>query len=180
VVDVRPVEAFAAAHVPGSVSIPLRPEFASWLGWVVPDRAPVVFVLDRDQDRTELVRQARNIGYEELLGELDGGLAAWRAGGHAVGSVPVVPVAAWTGAVIDVRLRAEFAAGHVPGSANVELGAITEVDLPAGPVAVMCGHGERAMTAASLLARGGRPDITVLTGGPGNWARHHRALDTGA
>jgi hydroxyacylglutathione hydrolase len=180
VVDVRPVEAFAAAHVPGSVSIPLRPEFASWLGWVVPDRAPVVFVLDRDQDRTELVRQARNIGYEELLGELDGGLAAWRAGGQAVGSVPVVPVAAWTGAVIDVRQRAEFAAGHLPGSANVELGAITQVDLPAGPVAVMCGHGERAMTAASLLARSGRPDITVLTGGPGDQARHQRALDTGA
>jgi hypothetical protein len=36
------------------------------------------------------------------------------------------------------------------------------------------------MTAASLLARGGRPDITVLTGGPGDWARHQRALDTGA
>jgi hydroxyacylglutathione hydrolase len=180
VVDVRSVEAFAAAHVPGSVSIPLRPQFASWLGWVVPDGAPVVLVLAGDQDRTDVVRQARNIGYEVLLGELDGGVPAWQAQGHPVASIPLAPVAAATGPVVDVRQRAEFAMGHVPGSANVELGTIGDGRLPAGPMAVMCGHGERAMTAASLLASGGRTDITVLIGGPDDWARHHGALDTSA
>ena len=35
IADVRPVEAFAAGHVSGSLSIPLRPKFASWLGWLV-------------------------------------------------------------------------------------------------------------------------------------------------
>jgi hydroxyacylglutathione hydrolase len=34
----------------------------------------------------------------------------------------------------------------------------------------MCGHGERAMSAASLLARAGRSDVTVLEGGPDDWA----------
>ncbi|MGH2599006.1 MAG: MBL fold metallo-hydrolase, partial [Dehalococcoidia bacterium] len=33
------------------------------------------------------------------------------------------------------------------------------------PVTVMCGHGERAMTAASLLARTGRIDVSVIVGG---------------
>ncbi|HVM39624.1 MAG TPA: MBL fold metallo-hydrolase, partial [Acidimicrobiia bacterium] len=56
VVDARPVDAFARGHVPGSVSIALRPQFASWLGWIVPADTPVVVVLDEGQDRAELVR----------------------------------------------------------------------------------------------------------------------------
>ena len=43
----------------------------------------------------------------------------------------------------------------------------------------MCGHGERAMTAASLLARAGRRDTTVLIGGPDDWAAIHGTLETG-
>ena len=39
-VDVRPVPDFAAGHLPGSVSIPLRPAFATWLGWLVDDDGP--------------------------------------------------------------------------------------------------------------------------------------------
>jgi 3-mercaptopyruvate sulfurtransferase SseA len=35
----------------------------------------------------------------------------------------------------------------------------------------MCGHGERAMTGASLLERAGRRDLTVLLGGAGDWSK---------
>ena len=34
----------------------------------------------------------------------------------------------------------------------------------------MCGHGERAMGAASVLARAGHSDLVVLDGGPEDWA----------
>lgn len=34
----------------------------------------------------------------------------------------------------------------------------------------MCGHGERAMTAATLLERAGHHNLGVLVGGPGDWA----------
>jgi hydroxyacylglutathione hydrolase len=34
----------------------------------------------------------------------------------------------------------------------------------------MCGHGERAMTGASLLQRAGHRDLTVLLGGPSDWS----------
>jgi rhodanese-related sulfurtransferase len=34
----------------------------------------------------------------------------------------------------------------------------------------MCGHGERAMTGASLLALRGRTDVSVLDGGADTWA----------
>ena len=34
----------------------------------------------------------------------------------------------------------------------------------------MCGHGERAVGAASLLERAGHHDLAVLVGGPDDWA----------
>ena len=43
--------------------------------------------------------------------------------------------------------------------------------LPTGPVVTMCGHGERAATAASVLERTGHRDLAVALGGPDDWAR---------
>jgi hydroxyacylglutathione hydrolase len=178
VVDARPVDAYARGHLPGSVSIVLRPQFASWLGWVVPADTPVVVVLGPDQDRADLLRQARNIGYDQLLGELDGGVDTWAAAGHDLETIPVSPVEHASGTVVDVRQQGEYETGHLPGAVSVELGSIEESDLPIGPLAVMCGHGERAMTGASLLARHGR-QVTVLTGGPEDWSAVNGRLETG-
>ena len=180
IIDVRPIDAFGRGHLPGSVSIELRPQFASWLGWVVPEGEPIVFVLGDDQDRGELVRQARNIGYETLFGELEGGLDAWRLTGRDLESIPVERVERYDGTIVDVRQANEYAAGHVPGALSAELGELRADVVPAKPVGVMCGHGERAMTGASLLARAGRRDVTALTGGPGDWAQAHGRLDTTA
>jgi glyoxylase-like metal-dependent hydrolase (beta-lactamase superfamily II) len=62
IVDVRAIEQYARGHIPGSLSIALRPVFASWLGWLVDRDRPLLFVLAPDQDRRELVRQAVGIG----------------------------------------------------------------------------------------------------------------------
>lgn len=171
-VDVRPVEAFAAGHVPGSLSIPLRPQFASWLGWLVERHRPVVFVAGAGADRDELVRQCLAIGYERLAGELAGGIDAWAAGGRSVATVALVGPGEALGTMVDVRQRNEFAAGHVHGALNMELGdsAAHASALPAGLLTVMCGHGERAMSAASILAAHGRADVSVLVGGPADVA----------
>jgi hydroxyacylglutathione hydrolase len=171
-VDARPIGAFAAGHVPGALSIPLRSAFATWLGWLVADDRPLAVVMDPDQDRADLVHQCLKVGYERLAGELDGGMAAWRAAGLPEAQIPIAEVADQTGGtVLDVRQQGEFAAGHLPGAHHVELGALASADeLPAGPLAVMCGHGERAMTGASLLQRAGHRDLTVLVGGAGDWS----------
>ena len=172
VVDVRPVPEFAAGHVPGSLSIVLRPAFASWLGWIVPDGRPLVFVVGEGQDRAELVRQALKVGYENLLGELAGGVAAWHEAGFELTRIPLVEPGAVEGPLLDVRQNAEYVGGHVPASIHIELGSLDATDGPApGPITVACGHGERAMTGASLLARAGRSEVAVLDGGPEDWSR---------
>ena len=169
VVDVRGIAAFAGGHVPGALSIPWRAQFSTWLGWLVPRSRPAVVVADPGVDRDDLVWAAHRIGYEQLVGELAGGMDAWVAAGRDVAVTPLVDAGAAPGRrVVDVRQRAEFTSGHAPGAVHVELGSLTQRTrpVPDGPLLVHCGHGERAMSAASLLERAGRHDVAVLAGGP--------------
>lgn len=171
VIDVRPVASFAAGHLEGSLSIPLRPQFGSWLGWLVEEDRPLVFLLGPDQDGAEVVRQCLAIGYEHLLGRLGGGVASWPAS-EPLERTPLVAARMLAGQpVLDVRQADEFRAGHLPAAVHVELGSLADsIDsVPSGPMAVMCGHGERALTAASILARAGRSDVSVVVGSPSDW-----------
>jgi rhodanese-related sulfurtransferase/glyoxylase-like metal-dependent hydrolase (beta-lactamase superfamily II) len=172
VVDVRTVADFAAGHIHGAVSIPLREQFATWLGWTMPAGVPLGFVLADGQDPAEVAWQALKIGYDDLAGRLDGGMAAWRVDGGPSETTELV-TAGRIGSrpVLDVRQAAEYADGHIPGATHVELGDLPTrtQDAPAGAV-VMCGHGERAMTAASLLQRAGHDGLAVLAGGAPDWA----------
>lgn len=117
----------------------------------------------------------RKIGYERLAGHLAGGMPAWLAAGHPRASTAFVTAGqAPDGPYLDVRQEAEYAAGHVPGALHLELGDLARhaADAPAGAV-VAYGHGERAMTAASVLERAGHPGVTVLDGGPAEYAAAH-------
>lgn len=170
-IDARTIDAFAHAHIPGALSIELRPAFASWLGWLVNADAEIVFILDDEQRSDELVRQCLDVGYERLAGCLRGGMRTWIDAGLPVSSIELVSADALTSNVVDVRQANEFGEGHIPGARNIELGAIAHVALPAGPVTLMCGHGERAMSAASILEANGARDVCVLAGGPEDWAK---------
>ena len=173
VLDVRPVRDYAAGHVPGSVSIPLREQFATWLGWLLPPDVPIVVVRNPDQDPAEILWPALAIGYRGLAGELAGGLTAWTAAGGQLRTTALVgPSTMDAAVVVDVRQRSEHDTGHLPGAELVELGELAgrAVDLPGGSATVMCGHGERAATGASLLERAGRTDLSIFVGGPEDWA----------
>jgi hydroxyacylglutathione hydrolase len=188
VVDVRPAADYAAGHIPGALSIPLREQFATWLGWLLPDTAPLVFVTGPGQDLNEIVWPAYKIGYERLAGHLTGGMPAWLAAGHPHNTTAFVTADRTpAGPYLDVRQQSEYAAGHVPGALHLELGDLAGAagdaagDAPGVPdgAVVACGHGERAMTAASLLERAGRTSVTVLHGGPDDYAAAHgTALET--
>jgi glyoxylase-like metal-dependent hydrolase (beta-lactamase superfamily II)/rhodanese-related sulfurtransferase len=181
IVDARPVRSWAAGHIHGAVAIPLRPQFGSWLGWLVADDRPLVFALDLGQDAEELVRQARTIGYENLVGLTAGAVDAWQAGGVPVATTELLDARSLDRPVIDVRQASEHALGHIPNSLHVELGDIARraTSVPTGALAVMCAHGERAASAASLLERAGRTDVAVVIGGPEGWAAGGAKLASG-
>jgi len=183
VVDARPVGGYAAGHLPGALSNPLRPAFATWLGWLAAPERPIVVVRDPEQDPEEIAWQALKIGYENIAGDLAGGVDAWRTAGQPLARTALLGPDDVDGRlVVDVRQESEFAAGHLPGALHLELGAVAARggSLPRRSIAVMCGHGERAASAASLLERAGRPGVAVLLGGPEDWAEQTgRRLETG-
>ena len=171
-IDARPVERFAAAHVRGAISIPLRSVFASWLGWLAPADQPLIIVRDADQDAAEIAWQAAKIGYDNIIGELDGGMTAWTAAGHDTAAIPLTGAGQLDGRrLLDIRQRSEYLDGHLPNAMHVELGDIAQraSEVPDEPTVVMCGHGERAMGAASILERAGHHNLVVLHGGPDDW-----------
>jgi rhodanese-related sulfurtransferase len=168
-VDARPIVEFSRAHALGSLSIELRSVFASWLGWLVALDQPVVFVLGETTDRDDLVRQCLTVGHDAILGELAGGVAAWADAGLPVASIPLVAPDAMAPTVLDIRQHNEWEAGHLPGAIHVELGDLPKAAVPDGPVTVMCGHGERAMSGASILEAEGHTSVSVLAGGPRDW-----------
>ncbi|MGH3660613.1 MAG: MBL fold metallo-hydrolase [Micromonosporaceae bacterium] len=182
-IDVRPIAEFAASHIPGALAIPLRPAFGSWLGWLTPYDRHLIAVRNADQDPAEIAWQTAKIGHVNLSDELAGGMPAWTGAGHAADSTRLAPPAEVDPTqVLDVRQRSEFESGHLPGAVNVELGELPDraAHLTQTPTLVMCSNGPRAMGAASILERAGHRGLTVLAGGPEDWASATgRRLDTG-
>lgn len=183
-IDTRPAADYAAGHVTGSLSIPFRDAFATWLGWVVPPDRPLVLLRGDEEGAADIAWQAAKVGYDSVVAELAGGLAAAVEAGMPVSRTrQVLPHQVIAGQrVLDVRQASEYASGHLPGARHLELGALAADPGTATEAAViMCGHGERAMTAASLLEAAGHPSPAVLVGGAPDWAAAHGAtLQTGA
>ncbi|MCH8850534.1 MAG: MBL fold metallo-hydrolase [Chloroflexi bacterium] len=177
VIDVRPIAAYAEAHIPGSLSDSLRDDYATWLGWLVPPDTRLLFVIG-DESLQRVVEQSMLVGYERFAGWLEGGIEAWTAAGKPVEQSALVDAeqarkALLSGAIaLDVREPAEVQAGRIEGAIDVPLGTLeANVDhLPKDrPIVAYCGHGERAATAISILERAGFEGLLNLDGGFEAW-----------
>jgi rhodanese-related sulfurtransferase len=177
VVDVRPVEGYAQAHVHGSLSDAFRASFATWLGWLAPEGARLLFVAD-GVDIERVVDEALLVGYEDFGGYLEGGFEAWERAGLPMASSVVVDSDGGRKAVVDgaalldVREMDEYAAGHIEGAINVPLGSLRAnlERVPRDrPVVTFCGMGERSTSAASILEGAGFREVRSLEGGMRAW-----------
>jgi glyoxylase-like metal-dependent hydrolase (beta-lactamase superfamily II)/rhodanese-related sulfurtransferase len=182
VLDVRAADEFGAEHVPGALNIGLGGQFAIWAGSLMPPGTPVIIVAESAEKVDEAVLRLARVGLDEVRGYLRGGVAAWRASGRAVASVPQIPVAELRQMlaeqpglqVLDVRRPPEYASGHVPSARSAPLAQlanqITALNLdPARPLAVICAGGYRSSAATSILARHGYHKLLNVTGGTSAW-----------
>jgi hydroxyacylglutathione hydrolase len=131
VVDVPPVRDVAAGHLPGTIAIPVRAQFATWLGWLLDPAVPIVVVRNPEQHPADILGPALNIDFENIAGELAGGIPAWRAAGGPLVTTRLVGPHHVAGQVLGIRQDSEYAAGHMPDAVHIELG-----DLPAHPESV--------------------------------------------
>jgi rhodanese-related sulfurtransferase len=190
VVDVRTELQFDEAHIPRAISITARRAgFGSKLAWLARPEQPLVLVGRDDEDALEAAALAAAVGLRNLAGYLAGGMTSWREDKLGVGRVERLTVpelhARWEAGdglqILDVRERDEWDAGHIPGSVHEPYHDIEAIPdgIDAGrPVAAICGSGQRAAVAASLLARYGAADaIHVVDGGVPMWRREGWPID---
>lgn len=177
--DVRPGEQFVAGHVPGSVSIPLSGQFASWAGTILGLTARPVLIGESQEQLVEARTRLARVGLEHERGYLQGGVEAWKAAGFPLGLVRQITVEALheqlqadSLQVLDVRREPEWEAGHVEDASWWPLDNFKvsppEIDNGA-PIAVHCKGGYRSLIACSLLQRAGFKNVANVIGGFDAW-----------
>jgi len=181
VVDVRSKEAFAAAHIPGAINIPVSPSLPTWAGWVVPYGKPLLLVAESPGQMKSVATHLVRVGFDDLHGYLDGGIEAWETSGFpltALDTISVRDLAGWLQrdpaglTVLDVRAAGEWRGGHIEGALHIHGGKLSErlAEVPREkPVVVVCGSGYRASIAASFLQREGYTQVANVAGGMTAW-----------
>ncbi|SOD01816.1 hydroxyacylglutathione hydrolase [bacterium JGI 053] len=190
VVDTRRGDAFAARHVPGTLSVPLGKSFTTWAGSVVPFGRPFSLIVE-EECAGEAIRDLAMIGLDQVEGAFaPEAVDAWvRAHGPAGRGLDLaadeLEARRLTGTieVVDVRNASEFDAGHLPGAVNLPLGRLADRlgELPRGrTLAVHCQSGARAGVAISLLRARGFDDVVHVAGDYAGWQAAGRPIEKGA
>lgn len=178
IVDIRPAEEYAKAHLPLSVNIPAGPSFSNWCGSIVPYSQPVVLVGDSIESIEDASLQLKLIGIKVisyyLLNE-----ASIAAHGKQLHSFPVIAAEELAERmkteeiyVLDVRTPTEWASGHIKNAHSVEFTNVSKelANLPQDLlIATVCARGNRASIAASLLEKNGFTKVCNIKGGMQGW-----------
>ncbi len=166
VVDLRGRRAFAAGHVPGSLSFEGGDSLVPNLGWLLPPGTPVTLIGDGPEQIAVAQRDLARIGVDRIAGAAgppDG--SAGRLASYPVSDFAhLAPVHRQRrAAVLDVRRRLEWSASHIEGALHIPLHRLPAwmPDLPSGPIWVHCQAGYRASVAASMLHAAGR-EVTAI------------------
>jgi len=168
-VDVRARTAFASAHLYRSINVEHGIQFTTYLGWLLPEDAPLVLMAETNEVAVAAQRDLTRIGIDELAGRYVGRLPP-PALRKIVRSYPVrgfaelAEVRHLPGHVtLDVRRQDEWETGHLEGAVNLPLHELTEhvTELPQGTLWIHCAAGFRAGIAASLLERAGRQVVLI-------------------
>ena len=173
-IDVTPAAEFAAAHVPGTINIPLN-MLVQWSGFFVDYDQPVHLIAEPSAV-PDVLKRLRSIGIDKVCGSFD--VAAVKASGlrtesYRSESPQQLRQRIESGEVklLDVRATTEFQDGHIPRSEHRFLGKLQrEIEAidRTQPVVAQCQAGGRSAIATSILQRAGF-DVTNMSGGFNAW-----------
>lgn len=189
VVDGRSSATFGAGHIPGSINVQLSSsEFEQRVGWMTPDDAPLILLMDKDEEAQEAIYKMAFIALNtRVAGFLEGGIEAWMEAGKHAESVRQLDVhdlrhkLSINGLqVLDVRDSEEWDEGHIenahflPYTRMVDQltssAQLNTLPLEKGQeIAVTCATGKRSSTAISVMKRQGFTNLFNVTGGMEAW-----------
>ena len=180
IIDVRTEAAYASAHIPGSISIPLK-NLPSFVGWFIPVGAKILLVTEGGYPE-EAIKHLYRTGYDNILGYLNKGIISWHMAGKKSESINTVTVDKLCTLldtepeerfILDIRAEEEIEEeGEIKDAVNIHLTQLPEHynELPqTKPIYIFCGSGLRSMTAASLMQNQGFINQRVVLGGLVAW-----------
>ncbi len=177
VLDTRHANEFTEGFVPGAVFIGLEGRFAEWAGSLLPFDKPLLLITPAGKEEEAVIRLSR-VGFDKMVGFLEGGFETWRNAGERtdmiinvepdelVMDMPHDPNLL----VVDVRRETEFADGHLKDALNLPLNEMTDLAELAQfddtqNLYIHCAGGYRSVIAASLLKSHGVHNLRNVTGG---------------
>ncbi len=175
ILDTRGAQTFNKGFIPNSINIGLKGDFAPWVGALVPDvKQEILLVTEAGQEEEAILRLAR-VGYDNVIGYLDGGIETWVASGQEVDTITSITpdeladkMAEEKVLVIDVRRPGEFSAEHIDGAKSLPLDYISELmaEFPKEQTMyIHCAGGYRSMIASSILKSRGFDNLVDVAGG---------------
>jgi len=177
VLDVRNAADFAKGHIPRSINIGLKGDFAPWVGALIVDVKQALLLVTAEGDEKESITRLSRVGFDNVVGYLKGGIETWEAAGKETDRVNRISAEEFASefkekesVVIDVRKDTEYAAEHVDEAFNRPLAFINEWFnglAEREDFFLYCGGGYRSMIAASILKARGIHNFKEVDGGFG-------------
>jgi hydroxyacylglutathione hydrolase len=172
ILDTRKADDFEKGFISGSLNIGLNGQFAVWVGTLIDIHKPIVLVTESGKEEESILRLAR-VGYEKVLGYVEGGVNTWDEELEKVKSITASEMKTEMEKgvqVIDVRKPVEWNVAHVKDAIFLPLADfpdILENINKEKSYIVHCGGGYRSMTAISIMRSKGFKNLTNVYGGFG-------------
>lgn len=174
ILDTRNSGDFAKGFVPQSINIGVKGDFAPWVGALIVDvKQPILLVVD-EGNAEEVVTRLSRVGFDNVLGYLEGGIEAWKSADketdtvHRISAEQFAQEVEADNVVIDVRKESEYASEHVVDAYSKPLAYINDwiKDIhPQEHFYLHCAGGYRSMMAASILQARGYRNFSEVDGG---------------
>lgn len=175
ILDTRSNTDFALEFIPQSINIGLDGDFAPWVGALIVDvQQPILLVTEPGREEEAVTRLSR-VGFDRVLGHLEGGFDAWKKSGKETDHINRISaeqfaseVKMGTDKVIDIRKESEYASEHIEDAYSRPLAYINNWMKDINPQEhfyLHCAGGYRSMIAASILQARGYHNFTEIEGG---------------
>ena len=175
ILDTRNNGEFAQGFIPQAINIGIDGDFAPWVGALIVDvNQPIILVTPKGREEETVTRLSR-VGFDNLIGHLEGGFEAWKKAGHEVDTINRISAEKFANQVtigeskiIDIRKESEYEAEHVEEAYSKPLAYINEWVKDINPKEhffLHCAGGYRSMIAASILEARGFRNFSEVEGG---------------
>ncbi|MBF6640041.1 MBL fold metallo-hydrolase [Flavobacterium sp. J49] len=168
VLDVRHENDFVKSHIPNSIFIGIQGNFAPWVGALLRDvNQKLLLVIPAGREEETITRLSR-VGFDHVLGYLNGGIDAWIEAGYETDSIQSITPEEFAkqltpeSTVVDARKPGEFEAEHVENALNIPLDTVNEnfQSVPkSNDFFLHCAGGYRSVIMASILKSRGIHNI---------------------